>query len=210
MITILIFILSILTGIAGLVFLILGLAYNKRQRIIGGGVTIALALILFFYSLSQFLGVYFKFVGQVMEKSIQQEQRDRRFNQNEEYIVSESDFSDTIYDSNDDIFILNGLEEVQTSDGYDIIAIYKPEEFKNCIPEEISLENSKQFNFLLSGNCINERPDELEIYNESDIETNSSAFVQIQPYNDGRSEAQYILRKEYCKDESHYILLKYE
>lgn len=208
MLTVIILILSIPIGITGLVFLVLGLTYNDRQKITGGGVAIAIALIFFFFSIFQFFEAYFRFLGKIMEKSYK-ENYERSYNYDENY-VSEADFCDTIYDETNSIYLLNGLEEIQTYEGSDVLAIYLPAGFEQCTPESITLSNEMQVNILMTETCAKMHPDKLEVYDENDLLTNNSVFVQTEPQEDGRLEVQYILRKKYDKDESYYILLKYE
>ena len=202
------FIVSILIGILALVFLILGLINNKKQYIIGGGVGLAFSAILFFFTLFSVIESYFNFVGNVMEESYQREQC--RENIEEDFVLLDSDFADTLYDANDSIFILHGLEEVQTSKGPKTLAFYKPASFGLCILKEVSLKNDKQVNIVLSQSCSETYPNFLEVFNEKNTLINSSSFVQIQPTENGDNEIQYILRKELDRDNAYYIILKYD
>lgn len=202
------FIVSILIGILALVFLILGLVNNKKQYIIGGGVGLVFSAILFFVTLFSVMESYFKFVGNVMEVS--HEKRQYQDEHIDNFDLNDIDFADTLYDANDSIFILHGLEEVQTSKGTKVLAFYKPASFGLCTFKEVSLKNDKQVNIVLSQSCSKTYPDFLEVYNENNTSINSSSFVQIQPTKNDDNEIQYVLRKELDRDNAYYIILKYD
>ena len=208
MFLILVFIFSILTGITALIFLILGLINHSREKTIGGGIALVLALILFFYSITRFFEFYFDFLGSLREKSF--EHRYESYHDNDEIMVTDKDFTDTIYDANGSAFIYEGVEEINTTSGPLIVAIYLPVNFNLCYIEEISLKNDRQLNIMFNNDCSESYPGIAEIYTENDIITNNSSFVQFQPNENGDTEVQYILRKDLNKDESHYLVLKYE
>jgi len=211
MLSIFLFIFAIIAGILGLVFFIIGLTQKHKQKIITGSVILGLALILFFFSLSQLMHAYFNFIGKMMEKSKQNEYRhnEREF-ANEDFLLTDADFPDTIFDADSTVFLFHSLKEFQTKKGPDLIAIYRQEGFAICSIIDASLYNDKQLNIVISDDCSFKRPEIAEVYNENDILTNSSSFVQYRSLENRETEIQYILRKDLNKEESHYIVLKYE
>lgn len=197
---------SLLAGITALIFFILGLINNKKQQVISGAIVMGLSLILFFFTLFQVMESYFKFIGHVMVESNMREQN--RYE--DDFASNNMNFADTLRDDNDSIYILLGIETISTNQGATQIAFYEPTNFDLCLGPEIFSDDEKQISIILSQTCTEIHADKIEVYNSSDVLINSSAFVQIQPFENGESEIQYVLRKPLNGNEASYIIFKYE
>ncbi|MBN2730691.1 MAG: hypothetical protein JXR53_15810 [Bacteroidales bacterium] len=197
---------SLLAGITALIFFILGLINNKKQQVISGAIVMGLSLILFFFTLFNVMESYFRFIGHTMvESNIREQSR-----YEDDFASNNMNFADTLRDDNDSTYILLGIETISTNQGATQIAFYEPTSLTLCLGPEIFSDDEKQISIILSQTCAEIHADKIEVYNSSDVLINSSVFVQIQPFENGESEIQYILRKPLNGNEANYIIFKYE